>query len=99
VLVTFELLVRPAVNALLGLPEPLPRLASGTLASPLRRNPLREEFVRARTRRDGDTVVLEPLAGQESHMIARSAAADVLVAVEAGDGDLPAGATVRYLAL
>jgi molybdopterin molybdotransferase len=99
VLVTFELLVRPAVNALLGLPEPLPRLASGTLASPLRRNPLREEFVRARTRRDGDTVVLEPLAGQESHMIARSAAADVLVAVEAGDGELPVGATVRYLAL
>jgi molybdopterin molybdotransferase len=99
VLVTYELLVRPAVNALLGLPEPLPRLASGTLASPLRRNPLREEFVRARTRRDGDTVVLEPLAGQESHMIARSAAADVLVAVEAGDGELPVGATVRYLAL
>ena len=99
VLVTFELLVRPAVNALLGLLEPLPRFSTGTLAAPVRRNPVRDEFVRARVRESEDGAVLEPLAGQESHMIARSAGASALVAVDAGEGELPAGAAVRYLPL
>jgi len=99
VLVTFELLVRPAVNALLGLPDPLPRFATGSLAAAVRRNPARDEFVRARLRHGGDGPVLDPLAGQESHMIARSAAAEALVAVEAGADELPAGAQVRYLPL
>jgi molybdopterin molybdotransferase len=99
VLVTFELLVRPAVNALLGLPEPLPRYSTGTLAAPVRRNRARDEFVRARVRESDDGPVLEPLVGQESHMIARSAGASALVAVDAGEDDLPAGAAVRFLAL
>ena len=46
-----------------------------------------------------DEAVLEPLSGQESHMIARAAAADALVLVRAGEGELPAGAHVRYLRL
>ena len=99
VLVTFELLVRPAVRALLGLPEPLPRYSVGVLAAPVRRNEARHEFVRARARRDGDDVLLEPLTGQESHMIVRSARADALVSVEPGPGDLPAGSRVRFLEL
>ena len=99
VLVTFELFVRPAVNALLGLPEPLPAYRRGTLAEPVRRNARRHEFVRAGTRRDGDETLLEPLAGQESHMIVRAARADALLSVEPGEGELAAGASVRYLAL
>ena len=43
--------------------------------------------------------VLEPLTGQESHMIARAAAADVLVLAPRGDGELEAGSRVRYLLL
>ena len=53
VLVTFELFVRPAVNALLGLPDPEPRLAArraGRAGAPERRA---DEFVRARARREG----------------------------------------------
>jgi molybdopterin biosynthesis enzyme len=42
-------------------------------------------------------VLLEPLGGQESHMIVRSASADALVLIERGEGELPAGASVRYL--
>jgi molybdopterin molybdotransferase len=99
VLVGFELFVRPAVNALLGLPDALPAYRRGALASPLRRDPRRDQLVRARSRRDGDEVLLEPLPGQESHMIARAARADVLVLVEAGDGEVPAGSPARYLAL
>ena len=93
-LVGCELFVKPALRALQGLREPLPRLEPGRLASPLRRNAARDEFVRARSRLDRDGVVLEPLTGQESHMIVRAAAADALVHVPRGDGELAAGATV-----
>ena len=99
VLVTFEVFVRPAVNALLGVPDPLPAYARGILASPVARNPRRDEFVRARTKRVGDAVVLEPLSGQESHMIVTAGRADALVALDAGDGEVAAGEEVRFLAL
>jgi molybdopterin molybdotransferase len=99
VLVTFELFVRPAINALLGLPDPLPAYREGILGAPLTRNPERDEFVRARRRRSADAVTLDPVTGQESHMIARAGRADALVAIEAGRGEVPAGAAVRYLDL
>jgi molybdopterin molybdotransferase len=99
VLVTFELFVRPAVNALLGLPEPAPAFRHGVLAAPVRRNGDRDQFIRARTRPEGDEVFLEPISGQESHMIARAGRADALIEVEAGEGELAAGSPARYLAL
>jgi molybdopterin molybdotransferase len=99
VLVTFELFVRPAVKALLGLPSPGPEFRRGSLAAAVRRNRERDELVRARSRPEGDTVVLRPLAGQESHMIARAGRADALVWIEAGDGEVAAGEPVRYLSL
>ena len=46
-----------------------------------------------------DGTLLEPLTGQESHMIARAAAADALVLVPAGEGELAAGRPVQYLRL
>jgi molybdopterin molybdotransferase len=98
-LVGFELFVRPAVLALQGLTDPLPKLEPGTLGRAMRRNSQRDELVRARKRRDGEVVVLEPLSGQESHMIARAAGADALVLLPRGEGELPAGAPVRYLRL
>ena len=99
VLATFELLVRPAVNALLGLPDPLPAFRNGTLAAAVRRNAERDELVRATRRRDDGADVLEPLSGQESHMIVRAGRANALVWVEAGEGELAAGSPVRYLPL
>ena len=99
VLVTFELLVRPAINALLGMLDPLPGYGRGILARPVRRNARRHEFVRAWTRRDGDDLLLEPVAGQESHMIVRAGRADALVRVEPGDGDIAAGEPARFLRL
>jgi molybdopterin molybdotransferase len=99
VLVTFELFVRPAVNALLGLPEPLPELRRGVLAAPVDRNAQREEYVRAVLRRDGDEIVVEPLAGREFHLIVSAGRADALVQVEAGTGQLSAGDEIRYIPL
>jgi molybdopterin molybdotransferase len=98
-LVGFELFVRPAVLALQGVPEPLPPFEPGRLAVSRRCNPERDELLRARRRPGDDGVVLEPLTGQESHMIARAAAADALVLIPRGEGELEAGAAVRYLRL
>ena len=98
-LVGCELFVRPAVLAMQGAANPLPRLDFGVLGRSLRRNPARDDLVRARRVWDTDGVRLEPLGGQESHMIVRAASADVLVLVQRGDGELTAGSTVRYLAL
>jgi molybdopterin molybdotransferase len=98
-LVGCELFVKPAVRALQGSRDPLPHLEPGRLASSLRRNIARDEFVRARSRLDRAGAVLEPLTGQESHMIVRAAAADALVHVPRGDGELDAGAAVSWLRL
>jgi len=96
-LVGFELFVRPAVLALQGARAPGPVYLPGRLAAALRRNDARDELVRARARREDDGVVLEPLSGQESHMIVRAAAADALVLVPRGTGELSRGAAVSYL--
>ena len=93
-LVGFELFVRPAVRALQGA-EPGPVYRSGRLGAALRRNAHRDELARARTRLDDGEIVLDPVAGQESHMIVRAAAADALVLVPRGDGELEAGARVQ----
>jgi molybdopterin molybdotransferase len=98
--VGFELFVRPAVLALQGASTPLPRFEHGVLAAGVRRNPHRDELLRARSRVvvDGPPA-LEPLVGQESHMIARAAGADALVFVRRGDGELDAGAPIEFLRL
>ena len=92
-LVGFELFVRPALRALQGAREPGPEYLPGRLANGVRRNLDRDELVRAR--RSGDQ--LEPLSGQDSHMIVRAAAANALVLIPRGEGELPPGAEVAYL--
>jgi molybdopterin molybdotransferase len=98
-LVGFELFVRPALLALQGAAEPMPQLQRGRLGRTVRRNPARDELLRARSRLDQDGVVLDLLDGQESHMIARAALADALVLAPMGEGELAAGASVEYLPL
>jgi len=98
-LVGCELFVKPGLRALLGLPHPLPRFEPGRLAVGMLRNEERDEFVRARSRVDGGALVLEPAVGQESHMIVRSGAADALVHIPRGNGELAGGSTVQWLRL
>ena len=94
-----ELFVRPALLALQGAADPGPRFLPGRLARTIDRDPARTELMRARIEASNDGVVLEPITGQESHMIVRSAAADALVLVLPGEGELAAGSAVRYLPL
>jgi len=98
-LVGCELFVKSALRGLQGLPDPLPRFEPGRLAAALRRNEERDEFVRARSELDSGEAVLVPVIGQKSHMIVRSSAADALVHVPRGNGELAAGSTVRWLRL
>ena len=97
VLVGFELFVRPALNALQGMTDPLPRFERGILGTGLERNPGRDELVRARLGSEAEGPVVEPLAGRESHMIARAAEADALVLVPRGEGSLAEGEPVSFL--
>jgi molybdopterin molybdotransferase len=99
-LVGFELFVRPAVLALQGAGDPGPNFETGRLAAAVRRNTDRDQFLRGnRELADGDLPAVAALSGQESHMIARAAAADVLLHVPRGEGELPAGADVRFVVL
>jgi len=95
-LVGFELFVRPALAALQGAADPGPHYLPGRLARAVRRNPGRDDLMRATLDDDG---ALAPLSGQESHMIVRAAAARALVRIPRGDGELPAGAHVSWLPL
>jgi molybdopterin molybdotransferase len=98
-LVGCELFVRPALLALQGASVPGPVFREGRLATAVDRNAHRDELLRARALPSDDGVVLDPVAGQESHMIVRAAGADALVLAPRGEGILAAGERVRYLAL
>ena len=91
--------VATGLRALQGARDPLPRFAQGLTSAALRRNAKRDEFVRAVRLDDGGVVRLEAISGQESHMIAKAAAADALVHVPRGEGEIAAGAAVRFLSL
>ncbi len=98
-LVGAEVFVRPALLALQGARVPGPVFFEGRLAAAVRRNPHRDEFLRATSAASENGILLVPVRGQESHMIARAAAADALVLAPRGEGDLVAGESVRYLPL
>jgi molybdopterin molybdotransferase len=98
-LVGAMLFVATALLARQGATTPQPRFSVGRTAGRIPRNARRDEFVRAIRHDEADAVTLEPIGGQESHMIARAAAADALVHVPRGDGELPDGSPVRFLSL
>ena len=98
-LVGCELFVRPALLALQGASTPGPVFREGRLAAAVERNAQRDELLRARTLPSEAGIVLDPVAGQDSHMIVRAAGADALVLAPRGEGTLAAGERVRYLSL
>lgn len=93
------LFVRPALLALTGHPDPRPPFRPGILAAPITQRPERDDFVRARVTWSDDGALLEPIVGQESHMIAHTTAATGLVWVPRGPSSLEAGSRVRFLPL
>ena len=96
-LVACELFVVPAVRALQGAAEPGPRFDVGRLVRAVYRDGRRDQLLRAKAALGPEGVSLEPVGGQESHMIARAAEANALVLIPRGDGTLEAGAPARFL--
>ena len=91
--------VRPALLARQGVASPKPSYLRARVTSALRRNPHRDEFVRATRTAAADGFDLAPIIGQESHMIVRAAAADALIHVPRGEGETQPGEMVRFLPL
>jgi molybdopterin molybdotransferase len=91
------LFVVPALLALQGDLHPEPPFRPGVLAAGVRRREERDDFVRARVRFESEGAIVDPIDGQESHMIARATSADALVHVPRGRGMLDHGSRVRYL--
>jgi molybdopterin molybdotransferase len=91
--------VSTGLQAMQAAKDPLPRYALGVTDGVIRRNPHRDEFVRATRVARGNDVLLRAISGQDSHMIARAAVADALVHVSRGDGQIESGDLVRFLAL
>jgi molybdopterin molybdotransferase len=98
-LVSSLLFVKPALLAMQGHPDPAPRFRPGRLAREVRPRLERDDYMRARVAWDDDGAVIDPILGQESHMIVHTTAADAIVHVPSGADPLPAGARVGYLAL
>jgi len=98
-LVGAELFVKPALRALQGATEALPRFEPGRVGADVHGNVERDEFIRARARIGADATVLDPLRGQESHMIATASTADALVHVPRGNAAITAGSVVSWLRL
>ncbi|MGI8870343.1 MAG: molybdopterin molybdotransferase MoeA [Mycobacteriales bacterium] len=99
-LVTFELLVRPAVRALLGDPRPIPIPVRAVAAEPLDATdcPDRVSYLRVITDVVDGSLSVRPVAGQSSHQIFRAASADGLAVVPMG-ARIDVGAGVDVLAL
>ncbi len=93
------LFVRPALLALQGHPDPGPPFRPGTLAAEVRQRAERDDFVRATISWNDDGALLDPIAGQESHMIVRATAADAIVHVPRGTDTLAPGSRVGFLPL
>ena len=93
------LFVRPALLALTGHPDPSPQFRPGTLTAETPRRPERDDFVRARVTWRDEGALVEPIVGQESHMIAHTTAATGLAWIPRGQGSLDAGSRVRFLPL
>ncbi len=93
------LFVRPALLALCGHPDPAPQFRPGTLATEVRPRAERDDFVRARIRWTTRGAELDPILGQESHMIVHTTAADAIVHIPRGTEALGPGAPVGFLQL
>jgi molybdopterin molybdotransferase len=91
--VTFTLFVSPALAALQGATAE-PAREQALLGVEVKRNRAREQALRVRLERRDGSVVAIPNGPQGSHLVSSLVGADALAFIPAGDGALPAGASV-----
>jgi molybdopterin molybdotransferase len=98
-LLSFHLLVRPAVARLAGSREVTPLFFPAMLETELRKKAGRAEFVRATLRSEGGVLWAAPLSGRDSHMMGALANATALIHCPLDAEFLPKGATVPIIPL
>lgn len=91
-LVSFHLLVAPAIRQAHGITNPLPIWRAGVLTDAVNNPGNRRHFVRGRLMDSGG---LQPLTGQASHRLSSIADANLLLDIPAGSS-MSAGSEVRY---
>jgi molybdopterin molybdotransferase len=93
-LLSFHLLVRPAVRVAMGARNDAVATVSAILSQDIRKKPGRLEFVRVTLRHHDGQFTATPVAGQESHMLSGLCAADGLLRVTAETECLARGSVV-----
>ena len=93
--VTFSLFARPALAALQGAAGEHVIETEAVLGVPVRRNTSREMAIRVRLQRDDGAIVAIPNGPQASHIMTSLLGADALALIAPGEGEAPAGTTVR----
>jgi molybdopterin molybdotransferase len=97
--IAFEILVRPALRAMLGCPDLERPAVRGRLGAPLRITPGRRRHLWARAVLGDRGVAVVPLPGQGTATLRSASDANALIEIRPEDADLPAGTpvTVRLL--
>jgi molybdopterin molybdotransferase len=90
-LVTFELFVRPVIRKLAGFRDVTRPMVSAILDEPLRHEPGRREFVRARLTWQDDTYHATTTGAQGSHRLSSLLGADAFLVAHEDHGDYAAG--------
>lgn len=98
-LVTFELFVRPALRALAGLGGPSRPVLAARLATAQQKEPGLTWYLRARSRRDGASLWVEPLGNQSSGALTSATGFDALAVLPAAATRLRRGALVEAILL
>lgn len=97
-IVCFELLVRAAIDRMLGL-DPARRSSRARLAEPYSKRPGRAEAARCRIRAGEGGQVATLARDQGSHVVTSMLDADALAILDADAGELPAGTEVSVVSL
>jgi molybdopterin molybdotransferase len=98
-LVTFELFVRPALRALAGLAGTGRAVLPARLAAAQEKPPELQVYLRARARRVGDALWVEPLRSQTSGDLTSAACVGALAVLPAGKRRFRRGARVEAILL
>jgi len=96
-IVTFLLMVKPALLALSGAESHEPPSFTAILEQPIRHKPGREEYQRGRLRRIDEQTLVDVTGDQSSNRLATFSEADCLIKIPKTCGDLTVGSSVCVL--
>jgi len=98
-MISFELLARPAIGRLLGLPPSQPASVTARLSAPIARKDGRRHYLRVRLRQDSGSLYADLTGDQGSGILSSLVQADGLAVIPESRSSLPAGAEVQVILL